>query len=1433
MAFPINQGDSFSSSTLQWNYDVFLSFRGEDTRNGFTGHLYHDLCEKCIKTFIDNDLQRGEEISEELLKAIRSSRISVIIFSQNYAFSTWCLDELVEILNCKQNGQLVLPVFYKVDPSEVCKQEGNFKVALAKQEIKFKNNIEKVQRWRAALNEAASLAGWHYEDGGPEYKFIQQIIEDILYTKLNGIQLFVAKYPVGVDSRAKAIESLLDIKEKDVRMVGVHGLGGIGKTTIAKAVYNRIFKHFEGSCFLENVREKSETNDGMIQLQEKLLFNFLRGKHMKVESVARGINMIKEVLHGKRILLILDDVNKSKQIENLFGNCDWFALGSRVLVTTRDNHLLATLKVYATYEVKELAKHDALELFNQHAFQGNKHEKDYFKLANQVIQYAKGLPLVLEIIGSDLCGRPKSEWESAVQKYGKIPIGDIHKILKVSYDGLEETEKDIFLNIACFFKGWDKDNVVNILDACNLYPTCDIPNLVNKCLITISDGILWMHDLVQQMGREIVRQESPNILETRSRLWYYKDAREVLTRSKGSDKIRGILWHSPNPITVQLHAKAFKKMKNLKFLMVHNVLVSKELKYLPNELKILEWHKYPFSLPSNYCPQQLVVLEMPHSCIRLEKLFKKGRQYNNLKSINLGRCISIRKLPDLCAPNLERLNINGCENLIEVHEAIGSLDKLKMWDLSYCKKLKILPSIFRLKSLEDIDLGDCVSLEKLPDLGAPNLENLTMEYCENLIEIHEAIGSLDKLKRWKLEGCKKLKILPSSFRLKSLEYIYLDGCVSLEKLPNLGAPNLENLTMDNCENLIEVHEAIGSLDKLKRWKLKDCKKLQILPSTLGLKSLKDIDLGGCVSLEKLPDLGAPNLENLTMDKCKNLIEVHEAIGSLDKLERWFIGNCKKLQILPSTLRLKSLEYISLYGCVSLEKFPNIHPKMKCDTLHIQCSNIGEWPLSLKYLSSGLIHLNLGYCQNARDFLVSTSGCKFTNLRKLEVYNCDRHIIESHILMKPDSFPSLYDLRIDGSNIVTIPESIIRFTRLQILTIRNCKNLREIPRFPQSIRIVDVADCVSLDLPSSCRLFNQFLEISMDPSFSDDDLCCNLMLPRIEIPKWFKLNHQSVGNSVSFVVGREFKKLSVCFAFQSAKVETIVTTCFVVSTKGFSVKDEAWVDTISGEHLLLRPVILWEWNESNPSEQNHVTITVEKLLKYGDITSSSDDPKMTWWGVHVDCICCGSSSVPDDIDHHSFPSDVGLQMDTTNGLDLPMGHPSLGFTYGLDDQDSSTIARICDNTEPPPLPAIFSTPYGSDLDHGVLNSGGVSWPLIGPNSGLAGSYLGFEGYESTFPGEVHNLDSLSIAYPFARSGYLDSNASIDGCSPLVLDDIEHHSLPSDMRPVDTTNGSELSLGRQDLRFSDGFDQGSSSVAHAFDNNNFDFNLFPPSKKARTS
>ena len=144
-----------SSSTL-WKYDVFLSFRGEDTRKNFTDHLYTALEKKGIHTFRDDEkLNRGKDISPTLLKAIEDSQFAIIVFSRNYATSSWCLDEAAKIAECKEKlGQIVLPVFYDVEPSHVRKQEGSFGDAFAKHKQNFKDN------WAKALDELASVSGW-------------------------------------------------------------------------------------------------------------------------------------------------------------------------------------------------------------------------------------------------------------------------------------------------------------------------------------------------------------------------------------------------------------------------------------------------------------------------------------------------------------------------------------------------------------------------------------------------------------------------------------------------------------------------------------------------------------------------------------------------------------------------------------------------------------------------------------------------------------------------------------------------------------------------------------------------------------------------------------------------------------------------------------------------------------------------------------------------------------------------------------------------------------------------------------------------------------------------------------------------------------------------------------------------------------------------
>ena len=157
------RASSSSSSTHRLTYEVFLSFRGEDTRNGFTSHLYTALDQKGIRTFIDDEkLERGKSISPTLVKAIKESRFAIVILSKNYASSMWCLEELEEIIGCiTKTGMIVLPIFYNVDPSDVRKQIGTFKQAFDEHEQCFEENIEKVQKWRAVLKEVANISGWH------------------------------------------------------------------------------------------------------------------------------------------------------------------------------------------------------------------------------------------------------------------------------------------------------------------------------------------------------------------------------------------------------------------------------------------------------------------------------------------------------------------------------------------------------------------------------------------------------------------------------------------------------------------------------------------------------------------------------------------------------------------------------------------------------------------------------------------------------------------------------------------------------------------------------------------------------------------------------------------------------------------------------------------------------------------------------------------------------------------------------------------------------------------------------------------------------------------------------------------------------------------------------------------------------------------------
>ncbi|CAI8606753.1 unnamed protein product [Vicia faba] len=182
---------SSSSTTPKETHEVFLSFRGDDTRKKFTSHLNSALRRLDIKTYIDDNLERGDEISHALLKAIEEAKLSVIVFSKNYANSKWCLDEVVKILECrKSNRQVILPVFYEVDPFHVRHQRGSYAEAFAKHEERYANKMNMVQKWRDALGEAANTSGWDSLSNinRTESELVEEIAKDVMQ-KLNYVDV--------------------------------------------------------------------------------------------------------------------------------------------------------------------------------------------------------------------------------------------------------------------------------------------------------------------------------------------------------------------------------------------------------------------------------------------------------------------------------------------------------------------------------------------------------------------------------------------------------------------------------------------------------------------------------------------------------------------------------------------------------------------------------------------------------------------------------------------------------------------------------------------------------------------------------------------------------------------------------------------------------------------------------------------------------------------------------------------------------------------------------------------------------------------------------------------------------------------------------------------------------------------------------------------
>ncbi|OIT29096.1 tmv resistance protein n [Nicotiana attenuata] len=542
------------STQTRYSFHVFLSFRGEDTRKNFTDHLYTALINAGIRTFRDDDeIRRGENIESELQKGIRESKISLIVLSKDYASSRWCLDELVNIVDRrKKEGHTVLPVFYTVSPEDVENQTGSFAEAFVNHEKrgnaetgeKRKVWMEKMEKWRLALKEVAKLEGMCLakEVDGHEAKFIQKIIKEIL-KRLNRTVLSVPSYTVGLESRVKDINSWLQDESSEVGIGVICGLGGVGKTTVAKVAYNSNYDRFDGSCFLANVRDISEKHpSGQVYLQKQIFESILKGRKEKIYNADEGIVKMKDAIGNKKVLIVFDDVDQLDVLDSLIGTRDWFYPGSKILITTRCEKLLKAHERHMLFKIKELGDDESLKLFCWYAFAQDHPLEEFKVLSTEAIQHCGGLPLALHDLGSFLSGRGMEIWRSKLQKLEAIPHSKVQKNLEISYKSLDDHDQRLFLLIAAFFVGKDKDNVIKILENCDFHPTVGIQNLIDRSLISIDDeNKVMMPQLIQDMGKEIIRRESPDDPERLCKLLNQWGLSNYLTENNETDANGGDL----------------------------------------------------------------------------------------------------------------------------------------------------------------------------------------------------------------------------------------------------------------------------------------------------------------------------------------------------------------------------------------------------------------------------------------------------------------------------------------------------------------------------------------------------------------------------------------------------------------------------------------------------------------------------------------------------------------------------------------------------------------------------------------------------------------------------------------------------------------------------------------------------------------------------
>ncbi|XP_042507021.1 disease resistance protein RPV1-like [Macadamia integrifolia] len=764
-----------SSSSPASPYDVFLSFRGEDTRLNFTSQLYEALVEKGIHTFMDRwNRWREDEIGPGLVRAIEGCKVSIPILSKGYASSKRCLQELLQILECRRtNNQLVWPIFFEVEPMDVKRQTGSFKEPFEKYELEYDADI--VERWREALRELSSIEGFLVNER-VKFETITLIVEMAL----------VGCHLVGINFHMDRMLHLLHLDSMDVCFVGICGPCRIGKTSVAEAVYNRIFNRFKRSSFLANVNARAGIPMGLVSLQSQLISDTLEVE-IEIRNVHIGSMIIKEKLRAEKVLIVLDDLGDYTQINALVGDANWFGPGSRIIIVTTDERILHRCNVDQIYWpedeeyqslglVSELFQHSINEV--ERTSQKIKEAfEDKLQITN-LLQYRK---MQIDTVENSYFYISLFSWKQ-FKELTVLDLSHCSSLVKIPDISSLQCLKRLILEYCC--------ELVDVHESIGMIKGLIYLNLRCCCKLMQLQGSIF------QLGalENLILSNCESVKKLPESSSHLKSLVELSLNSTKISELPDDVGLMEKLVTLNVNGctnlvklpRSMEKMRQLQhFNMSRTSIVELPDDFLMlSSLKILEMAKCTKlkGFPSNKkynsgvcCLSHLQVLDLEH-CKRLESLPEFS---STLLQLYVMGCGSLQVIDLYNLNNLKVFFFGGCDKMVDIpygFEKLSSLDKLV---LCLINSDSLLANV--LSSLRHLALLDCRNLKSLPELPS-SLIVLELIGC-NVLEKLPNLSSLKNLRELNLTGCRKLEEIQGLEELKSLILYDVTLCYCLTESP--------------------------------------------------------------------------------------------------------------------------------------------------------------------------------------------------------------------------------------------------------------------------------------------------------------------------------------------------------------------------------------------------------------------------------------------------------------------------------------------------------------------------------------------------------------------------------------------------------------------------------------------------------------------------